>query len=65
MILAAHQAQDRLAAGDLGPELGVGGKDVALEIDAADLELGALEDLDHDLVSPTLPPSTRFTSASS
>ena len=33
----------------LCPELGVGGEDVALEVDAGDLDLGALEDLEDDL----------------
>ena len=49
VVLSAHQAEDRLAAADLLPELGVGGEDVALEIDAGDLELGALEDLEDHL----------------
>ena len=49
VVLAADQPEDRLAAADLGPELGVGGEDVALEVDGGDLELGALEDLEDDL----------------
>ena len=56
MVFPAQQAENRLAAGDLGPELGVGGKGVPLEIHAGDLELGAFEDLKNDLHVADVPP---------
>ena len=49
VVLAANKPEDRLAAGDLGPELRIGGEGVPLEVDAGDLVLGPLEDLEDDL----------------
>ena len=48
-MILAEEAEDRLAGGDVGLQHGVRDELVALEIDAANLDLGPLEDLHHDL----------------
>ncbi len=48
-VILAEEPQDRLPRADLGPQLSTRGEMVPDEVDAVDLDLGSLEDLDHDL----------------
>ena len=48
-VILAEESRNRLPGRDVRPEGGRRGEPVADEVDAADLDLGSLEDLDHDL----------------
>ena len=48
-MVLAEQPQDGLSGADHRPQLRIGGELVPHEVDAADLNLGSLEDLDHDM----------------
>ena len=55
-MILAEESQDRLPGGDVGLQGGRRGELAADEADAADLDLGSLEDLDHDLGIARLAP---------
>src|SRR5262249_49173051 len=47
-MILSEESQDWLARGDMGPKRGGRGELAADEMNPTDLDLGSLEDLDHD-----------------